>query len=77
MAHRYPIAGIAAACSAVLVAVAVAAALVVAADSAAWPVVVAPIRRSVLSLDSWRLPVAGFPSQGCDMFVRYARAIPA
>ncbi len=53
MAHRYPIAGIAAEYSAVVPVVAVAAeALDVAADSAAWLVVAAPTRRSALFLDS-------------------------
>ena len=53
MAHRYPIAGIAAACSAVVLAGAFAAvALAVAADSEAWLVVAGPIRRAVRSLDS-------------------------
>ena len=53
MAHRYPIAWIAAEYSAAVPVVAVAAVeLAVAADSVAWPVVVGPSRYSALFLDS-------------------------
>ena len=73
----------AAACSAVVLAGAVAVvALAVAADSAAWLVVAGPIPVVALLvvvrfLDSSHPPSADFPSLSCDMFARYARAIPA
>ena len=81
MARRYPIAWIAAACSAVVLAGAVAVvALAVAAGSAAWlvvagPTLVAALLVVVKFLDSSHPPIAGFPSPSCGRFARYARAI--
>lgn len=77
MARRYPIAGIAAHVVAEPAGAAAVVALAVVAGSAAWLVAADPSRRSAPFLDSLRPPGEGFPSPSCDMFARYARAIPA